>query len=258
MTGPTSPIDPDAVLTEVRGRVMIITLNRPGHKNAINTSMSLGLCNAIDKLDSDPNLAVGVLGGSGEGFCSGLDLKLLAKEGMPKGLFGFCRDGSKKPLIAAIEGFALAGGLEVALTCDLLVAANGAMFGIMETKVGLFAAGGALLRLTRHLPYGVAMEMALTATPIFADEAYRYGLVTHLSEPGRTLDTAFELATRIAGNAPLGVMASKQVLRQALGRTEEEFWEMQLPHIKSVFSSSDAKEGPLAFAQKREPQWTGT
>jgi len=199
-----------------------------------------------------------VLTGNGRGFCSGMDLKAFAAGGPPKGFDQFLETGSKKPLIAAIEGFALAGGLEVALTCDLLVAAKDAKIGIREVKVGLFAAGGALLRLPRRLPYSVAMEMALTGQPITSDEAKSYGLVSRVTENGGTIDAALELAELIAENAPLAVAASKALIQAQQGITEEEFWELQKPHMKKVFTSNDAMEGPASFAEKRSPNWSGT
>ena len=167
----------DEVLTEVRGRILVITLNRPDAMNAIDTALAEGLNAAIAQLDGDPVLTVGVLTGAGRGFCAGMDLKAFATTGPPLGFDKFIRHGSVKPLIAAIEGFCLAGGLEVALTCDLLVAAENVKFGIPEAGVGLFAAGGALLRLPARVGYGVAMEMALTADPISAQQALATGLV---------------------------------------------------------------------------------
>jgi enoyl-CoA hydratase len=246
-----------AVLTEIRGRVLIITLNRPEAMNAINTALAQGLLAAVSQLDDDPNLTVGVLTGAGRGFCAGMDLKAFATEGGPKGMDQFIQKGSQKPLIAAIEGFALAGGLELALSCDLLVAAAGVKIGIPEVGVGLFAAGGGLLRLPRVLPYGVAMELALTADPITAEQAHAYGLVARVSEKGEALNTALALAERIAKNAPLGVAASKQLVRMSLDHTEEEFWKLQAPLMGKVFTSNDAKEGPRAFAEKRSPNWSG-
>jgi enoyl-CoA hydratase len=235
----------------------LITLNRPEAMNAINSDVGLGLVAALEQLDNDDGLTAGVLTGAGRGFCSGMDLKAFLKGGMPKGFNEFLTDGAKKPLIAAIEGFALAGGLEVALTCDLLVAANNVKIGIPEVGVGLFAAGGALMRLPRRVPYGVAMEMAITADPISAEKAHEYGLVARLAEPGKAKEVAMELAERIARNAPLAVAASKQLVREAAGRTEEEFWEHQKAAAKVVFTSADSKEGPLAFAEKRAPNWSG-
>ena len=249
---------PDAVLTEVRGSVLIITLNRPGAKNAIDTDMSRGLLDAVQRLDTEPGLAAGVVTGAGRAFCSGLDLKAFTASGPPKGLARFLKNGSQKPLIAAIEGSALAGGLEIALTCDLLIAAGDARFGIPEARVGLFAAGGALFRLPQRVPYGVALEMALTGTPIGAEEARGYGLVNRLTETGGALDEAVDTASRIAANAPLSLRASKQLMRQALALTEPEFWDVQLTYVNEVFRSEDAREGAAAFAQKRRPEWSGT
>ena len=247
-----------AVLTEKQGRVLVITLNRPEAMNAINTPLAQGLLRAVEQLDGDDDLTVGVLTGSGRGFCAGMDLKAFATEGGPIGMDVFIENGAKKPLIAAIEGFALAGGLELALACDLLVAAAGVKIGIPEVGVGLFAAGGGLLRLPRVLPYAVAMEMALTADPITAEQALAYGLVSRVSAKGEALATAITLAERIAKNAPLGVAASKQLVRASLDSTEAEFWQLQKPFMGKVFTSNDAKEGPAAFAQKRSPNWSGS
>ncbi len=248
----------NAVLTETRGRVLLITLNRPEAMNAVNTDLAQGLISAVEQLDTDDGLTAGVLTGSGRGFCSGMDLKAFATGGPPKGFDQFLENGARKPLIAAIEGFALAGGLEIALTCDLLVAAEDAKIGIREVKVGLFAAGGALLRLPRRLPYAVAMEMALTGNPISADDSKSYGLVSRVTEKGGTVEAALELAEAIAENAPLAVAASKALIQAQQGITEEEFWELQKPYMASVFRSNDAMEGPASFAEKRSPNWTGT
>ena len=245
------------VLTERRDRVLLITLNRPESRNAINTELAEGVVRAIDELDRDDGLTVGVLTGAGSGFCAGMDLKAFAAGQPPKGMLSFVKNGSTKPLIAAIERFALAGGLEVALACDLVVAARGARLGIPEVAVGLFASGGALLRLPDRLPYGVAMEMALTGDPITAEQAYEYGLISRLAEPGHAVDEAITLAGRVAKNAPLAVRASQRLVRDSRGRSEAEFWELQRPHIGPVFRSEDAREGPRAFAEKRPPVWTG-
>jgi len=248
----------DEVLTERRERVLLITLNRPDARNAINTALTRALTAAIDELDTDEGLTAGVLTGAGRGFSAGMDLKAFATEGPPKGFDEFLRNGARKPMIAAIEGFAVAGGLEIALTCDLLVAAKGVKLGIPEVGVGLFAGGGALMRLPRLVPYGVAMEMALTGDPISAEKALEYGLVARVTEPGKAVDEAIALATRIARNAPLSVAASKQLIVDSFGRTEEEFWKHQIPLMKKVFASDDAKEGPRSFTEKRAPRWTGS
>jgi enoyl-CoA hydratase len=248
----------EAVLTERRGRVLLITLNRPDAMNAINGALSHGLVTAVEELDGDAGLTAGVLTGAGRGFCAGMDLKAFSRGEDIGPLMQFVRTATRKPLIGAIEGFALAGGLELALTCDLLVAARGAKLGIPEVSVGLFAAAGGLLRLPSRVGYGKAMEMAITADPITAEEAFQYGLVVRLAEPGAAVTTAMELAERVARNAPLAVAASKQLVAKAPGATEDEFWELQKQHYASVFGSNDSKEGPRAFAEKRPPEWTGT
>jgi enoyl-CoA hydratase len=251
--------DEPAVLTERRGRVLLVTLNRPDAMNAINGALSSGLVAAMDELDGDAGLTAGVLTGAGRGFCSGMDLKAFARGEDIGPMMKFIRQGAKKPLIGAIEGFAIAGGLELALTCDLLVAAREAKLGIREVKVGLFAAGGGVFRLPNRVGFAKAMEMALTGDSITAAEAHELGMVSELTEPGGAVDAAIVLAERIAQNAPLAVAASKQLVRAASqGYDEDELWKMQEPLMGKVFSSNDAKEGPKAFAEKRPPEWTGT
>ena len=247
-----------AVLTERRGRVLVITLNRPEAMNAINGALSEGLRSAVQELDSDSGLTAGVVTGAGKGFCSGMDLKAFSRGEDIGPMLEFVRNGAAKPLVGAIEGFALAGGLELALSCDLLVAARGAKLGIPEVGVGLFAAGAGLFRLPGRVGYGTAMEMAITGDPITAEEAADHGLVSRLTEPGEALGAALVLAERIARNAPLAVAASKQLIRATQGATEEELWKIQRPHMATVWKSGDAKEGPRAFAEKRPPEWTGT
>ena len=246
-----------AVLTERRDRVLLITLNRPDALNAINGALSAGLVAAVEDLDNDPGLTAGVLTGAGRGFCSGMDLKAFARGEDIGPMLSFVRNGATKPLIGAIEGFALAGGLELALACDLLVAAEGSKMGIPEAGVGLFAAGGGLIRLPSRVGYSKAMEMAITADPIAAEEAERYGLVARVTETGRAVDEALKLAQRVAQNAPLAVAASKEVIRATQGATEDELWELQKPLQAKVFTSEDAKEGPRAFSEKRSPNWSG-
>ncbi len=248
----------EAVLVERRGRVMVITLNRPDAMNAINGALSHGLLAAVRELDGDPDLTAGVITGAGRGFCSGMDLKAFARGEDIGPLSTFIREGCSKPLIAAVEGFAIAGGCEIALTCDLLVAAKGAKIGIREVKVGLFAAAGGVFRLPARVGYAKAMEMALTGEPILAEDALEAGMLSSVTEAGGALEAAITLAERIAVNAPLAVAASKQLVRAAASGVEEDkLWEMQIPLQKAVFSSEDAKEGPRAFAEKRAPNWTG-
>lgn len=248
-----------AVLVERRGRIMVITLNRPEAMNAINGALSNQLLNAVKELDADDALTAGVIAGNGRGFCAGMDLKAFAR-GEDIGPLGtFVREGSKKPLIAAVEGFALAGGCEIALTCDLIVASKGAKIGIREVKVGLFAAAGGVFRLPARVGVARAMEMALTGEPLTAEAAMDAGMLSELTEPGSALDAAIRLAERIVVNAPLAVAASKALVRAASeGIDEETLWKMQIPLQQKVFASNDAKEGPKAFAEKRDPNWTGT
>ena len=248
----------EAVVTEQRGRVLLITLNRPEAMNAINGALSHGLWAAIERLNGDDGLTAAVLTGAGRGFCAGMDLKAFSRGEDIGPMMTFIQNGAEKPLIGAIEGFALAGGLELALSCDLLVAARGAKLGIPEVGVGLFAGGGGLLRLPSRVGYGKAMEMAITADPITAEEGAELGLIARLADKGSAVDVAMELAERIARNAPLAVAASKQLIKATQGVTEEEFWALQRPLQGKVFTSNDAKEGPRAFAEKRPPEWTGT
>lgn len=245
--------------TEDHDGVLVITLNRPEARNALDTELSAGLVAAVDRLSADPDLHAGVLTGAGGVFCSGMDLKAFSASGLPKGLGELLRHGSPdKPLIAAVEGYALAGGLELALACDLMVAATGAKLGIPEAKVGLFAAGGGLLRLSQRLPTQVALEMAITGRPISSDRAHQLGLVSRLTEVGGALASGLELAGQITRCAPLAVRASRELVRTVHGRGDEDFWDRQAPLVRSVFKSADAKEGPRAFAEKRAPRWSGT
>jgi enoyl-CoA hydratase len=251
-------VEQPAVLTERRGRVLLITLNRPDQMNSINGPLAHGLWNAVLELNADDGLTAGVLTGAGRGFCSGMDLKAFSRGEDIGPMMTFIKEGAAKPLIGAIEGFALAGGLELALACDLLVAAKGAKLGIPEVKVGLFAAGGGLLRLPSRVGYGKAMEMAITGDPISAEDGHAYGLISQLTEKGEAVAAALALAERVAQNAPLAVAASKQLVRSTVGSTEEAFWDRQGPLMGKVFTSNDSKEGPKAFAEKRLPEWTGT
>jgi enoyl-CoA hydratase/carnithine racemase len=250
-----------AVLTEPRGRVLLITINRPDQRNAVNAAVATGIAGALDHLDADPDLAIGVITGAGKGFCSGMDLKAFVSGERPwagdRGFAGITQRAAAKPLIAAIEGFAVAGGLEVALACDLIVAARGARLGIPEVKRSLVAAGGGLLRLPRMLPRNVAMEMALTGDPIPAERGYELGLVNRLSEPGAALETALELADVIAQNGPLALAATKRILNVSVDWPDTEFFTRQAEITEPVMASEDAREGATAFAEKRPPVWRG-
>jgi enoyl-CoA hydratase len=251
----------EPVLTERRDGVLLITLNRPEARNAVNLAVAEGVAAALDELDADAGLAVGVITGAGAGFCAGMDLKAFVTGERPwvgdRGFAGIVQRASRKPLIAAIEGFAVAGGLEVALACDLIVAARDARLGIPEVKRSLVAAGGALLRLPRRVPYGVAMELALTGDTITAERAYELGLVNRVAERGGAVDAALELAGAIAANGPLALDATKAILQQQFDWSDEEFWQRQGELSEPVFGSEDAREGAVAFSEKRPPEWQG-
>jgi enoyl-CoA hydratase len=249
------------VLTEHRERVLLITLNRPEARNAVNLALAQGLTDALELLDGDDALSVGVLTGAGKGFCAGMDLKAFAAGERPwvagRGFAGIVQRGPVKPLIAAVEGFAVAGGLEIALACDLIVAAEGAKLGIPEVKRSLVAAGGALLRLPRRIPYHVAMELALTGEPIAAERAAQVGLVNRLVPPGGAVQTALGLAEELASNAPLALIASKRILQAQWDWSSAEAFERQSAISEPVFTSEDAREGAAAFAERRAPVWRG-
>ena len=253
--------DQPAVLTERRDGVLIITLNRPEVRNAVNGALAQGVGQALDELDDDGDLAVGILTGAGGFFCAGMDLGAFVKGESPyyegRGFAGIAQRASRKPMIAAIEGFAVAGGFEVALACDLIVAAEGAKLGIPESKRSLVAAGGALLRLPKRMPYHVVMELALTGDPQPAERFHELGVVNRLAAPGAALDTALELAEAIRKNGPLALAAAKQILEQQFDWSSEEMWEKQGAIAGPVMTSEDAKEGASAFKEKREPRWQG-
>jgi enoyl-CoA hydratase len=251
----------DEVLVEYADRVAIMTINRPQARNAINHAVSALMAEALDELDRRDDLTVGIITGAGETFSSGMDLKaFLAGENVSiegRGLAGLTQAPPRKPLIAAVEGWALAGGCEVALACDLIVAADDAKFGIPEVKRGLVAGAGGLIRLPRRIPAGIAMELALTGDPLPAADAYRLGLVNTLTMPGAALDGARALAARIAANGPLAVTATKQIVARQHDWDLDDAWARQQPIVQPVFGSQDAREGARAFAEKRAPVWTG-
>lgn len=241
--------------------VLVITINRPQARNALNAEVAHAVAAALDSLDARDDLNVGVLTGAGGTFCAGMDLKAFLAGESPsipgRGLAGVTQAPPAKPLVAAVEGYALAGGCELALACDLVIAADNARFGLPEVKRGLVAAAGGLLRLPRRIPYQVAMELALTGAFLDAPRAYELGLVNRLTEPGGALAAARELAGIIAANGPLAVRASKYVISHADEWPAGEFWERQDAVVGPVFTSEDAREGALAFAEKRPARWTG-
>jgi enoyl-CoA hydratase/carnithine racemase len=253
--------DAPVVLAERREGVLLITINRPEVRNAVNAAVAAGVAGALEELDGDDSLSVGVLTGAGGFFCAGMDLGAFVKGEAPwfgdRGFAGIAQRASSKPLIAAIEGFAVAGGMEIALACDLIVAARGAKMGIPEAKRSLVAAGGALLRLPRRMPYHLVMELALTGDPLPADRFYELGLVNRLAEPGSAVDVALELAATLAKNGPLALIASKRILQEQFDWQSSEMWQRQAEITAPVMSSEDAREGASAFKEKRDPVWRG-
>lgn len=249
------------VIAEERGRILIITINRPAARNAIDASVTKGMAAALDELDARKDLSVGILTGAGGTFSAGMDLKaFLRGENVTlpgRGLAGMTEAPPKKPMIAAVEGYALAGGCELVLSCDLVVAAEDAKFGLPEVKRGLVAAAGGLMRLPRRIPQQMAMEYALTGDFFSAADAHRYGLVNRLTPPGGALAGALELAERITANAPLAVAASKEIIIRSADWSSGEAFGKQAEIMQPVFSSADAREGAQAFAEKRAPVWRG-
>jgi enoyl-CoA hydratase len=247
---------------ESAGGVLVITIDRPEARNAIDRATAEGIAAALDRLDAEAALRAGVITGAGGYFSAGMDLKAFAAGERPhaggRGFAGIVERPPAKPLIAAIEGFAVAGGFEIALACDLIVAARGARLGIPEVKRSLVAAGGALLRLPARIPYHVATELALTGDPITAERAHGLGLVNRVAEPGAALEAALELAGAIVANGPLALAATKRVLAEAPGWPAGEAWARQAEIAGPVFASDDAREGAAAFAEKRPPVWRGT
>ncbi|WP_433611392.1 crotonase/enoyl-CoA hydratase family protein [Prescottella agglutinans] len=250
----------DEVLLERRDRVLVMTINRPEARNAINGAVSRGLAAAVDELDDDAELSLAILTGAGGNFCAGMDLKaFVAGENVvvPGRGLGFTETPPRKPIIAAVEGYALAGGTELVLATDLVVASRKAKFGIPEVKRGLAAGAGGLLRLPRRIPYQKAMEYALTGDSFTAEEAATYGLVNTLTEPGGALAGALALAERITANGPLAVAKTKEVLVRSGEWSDDEAFARQFEIIGPVFASEDAREGATAFAEKRAPVWKG-
>ena len=259
--------DSDAALLERRGATALLTLNRPEALNAVNSALSAAVGAALEEVATDPNIRAVVLTGAGRAFCAGADLKALAAgerihaEGHDDwGFGGIVKHFIDKPIIAAVNGFALGGGTEIMLACDLVVASEEAEFGLPEVRRGLAAAAGGLLRLPRQIPLKLALEMTLTGAPISAHTAAEWGLVNRVVPAADVVDTAFSLAEQIAANAPLSVQASKRVIYRAAdygGDYSDELWDMNADELRSVFRSIDAKEGPRAFAAKRKPIWQG-
>ena len=250
----------EEVLTSEEDGILVVTINRPEAKNAMTKAAAEGIAAAMDRLDSDDNLRVGILTGAGGTFCSGMDLKGFLRGESPsiegRGFGGIVQKPPEKPLIAAGEGYALAGGLELMIACDLVVANAGAKFGIPEVKRGLVAAAGGVMMLPDQIPERIAMELALTGDFIDAARAYELGLINRITD-GEALVAAKELAASIVANGPLAVRVSKQVIKQSRGWPMDERYTRQTQLIAPVFVSEDAREGAAAFAEKRAPNWKG-
>jgi enoyl-CoA hydratase len=251
----------DEVLVERRGAVQVITINRPEARNALNGAVAAGVRDAVDELDADGTLQVGVLTGAGGTFSSGMDLKAFLKGETPafpgRGLCGITQTPPRKPMIAAAEGWALAGGFELVLACDLVVAGASAKFGVPEVKRSLVAGGGGALLLARRIPRALALEMLLTGDPVDARRAAEIGLVNHVVDDGKAVDTAVELASKIAANGPLALIATKEIANGGGDWSAAERWDEMARLMGPVFTSQDAQEGARAFAEKRAPVWKG-
>lgn len=249
------------VLSDVTDGLLVITINRAGRRNAIDRATSQAIADQIDRLECDDSLRAAILTGAGDHFCAGMDLKAFLNgervELEGRGLAGLTEAPPQKPLIAAVEGYALAGGFEIALACDLIVASETARFGIPEVKRGLIAGSGGLIRLPERMPRQVALEFALTGRMMDAEEAARWGLVSRLTAPGSALDAARALAQAIIANAPLAVAATKEIVNEAQNWPRSELWTRQNAILERVIASDDAEEGARAFAEKRAPEWRG-
>lgn len=256
-----SDVSGNPILTETRGHVLLVTINRPKARNAFDGATAAAMEAAMDRFEEDPEQRVAVITGADNVFSAGQDLKAAARGDMGttrrRGGFGIMSQPPGKPVIAAVEGHAVAGGLELCLACDLIVAARDARMGIPEARHNLVAVGGGLFSLPRRIPYHLVMELALTADTWPAERMHELGLVNRLAEPGKALDVALELAERVLANGPLAVAASKQIIRHSSEWSDEQGWREQMKFAQPVMQSEDTREGLAAFAEKRKPAWKG-
>lgn len=245
----------------IEGEVAVVTMNRPEARNTIDRETALGLADALAAINTNPAIRVAILTGAGGHFCAGMDLKAFLRGEvvrLPEGGFaGFTQAKLEKPFIAAVEGYALAGGFELALACDLIVASEEAKFGLSEVKRGLVANAGGLIRLPRLVPQKIASELVLTGEMVSASMLATHGLINRVTLPGQALTAALALARTIAANGPLAVAVSRKVLSEALDWPSDEMFDRQFAITASVFQSEDAREGAAAFAEKRPPLWRG-
>ncbi|MFF9813091.1 crotonase/enoyl-CoA hydratase family protein [Streptomyces sp. NPDC014006] len=249
------------VRTETIGSSLLITIDRPRARNAVNAAVAAGLSTALDQLEADPGLRAGVLTGAGGTFSAGMDLKAALAGESPeipgRGFGGLTQARTTKPLIAAVEGWAMGGGFELALACDLIVAADDARFGLPEVSRGLIAAGGGVIRLPKRIPYHLAMELLLTGEPVTGERAGRLGIANRVVPAGETVAAALQLAERTAQNAPLALAAVKELVRAADGAPEEEAFAVQARQMARLAASADVREGMTAFTERRSPVWQG-
>lgn len=251
----------EPVRTEERDGVLVLTIDRPHVRNAVDAATAEAIGTALERFDADDRLAVAVLTGAGGGFSSGMDLGAFGRGSKPsyadRGFAGMTRRSAAKPLIAAVEGFAVAGGFEMAIACDLIVASRTARFALPEVRRGLVAAAGALLRLPRRMPYHVVMELALTGDVVDAERLHAFGVVNRVVEPGTALDTAVDLARHITEGGPLAIAATKRILVAQQDWTLEDMWDNQDVHVRAAVETEDAREGAAAFKERRAPVWKG-
>lgn len=248
---------------EQRGHVALLTINRPEARNAVNGAVAQGMEEAIDRLEADDEVWVGILTGEGSVFCAGADLKEInagngaALQTERGGFGGIVQRDREKPMIAAVDGPALAGGTEIVLACDLVVASTEARFGIPEVKRSLVAAAGGLFRLPKVLPLPIAMELALTGDGFDAELAFKHGMVNDLCEPGEAVERAMALAERICANAPLAVRATRKLMLRADELDVDEGIKASLGEMAALGGTEDFNEGLMAFIEKRPPEWKG-
>lgn len=247
---------------ERRGHVGIATLNRPAAKNAINRELEEELFQALERIDSDPGLRVGIIAAEGDIFCAGADLKEVKEKGNPRGVGTPARESivsraHAKPLIAAVDGPAYGGGMELILACDIVVASSKAKFALSEVRWGLLPSGGGMFRLPRVLPHNIALQMLLTGGSMTAGRAHALGWVNELAEPGEALNEALRIADVIAANGPLAVQRTLQLVEASAHLSEPDLWTLSRKLVAENFRSGDALEGPRAFVEKRPPKWKG-